>query len=1251
MFHPRFRPGRPAAAGRSLLAWALASTLAAHAQVHINEILVHNPGRPNDPDARLDMDGRSPGWIELHNSGTTAVDLTGWALSDAPDRPGKWVFAAPVAPATTPTTIPAGGFRLIFCGGYARNVATIEPHPDFKLDHSGAIVLSRPDGAGGWTTVDQIGSLTDPYPPQRPAVSYGRPGDAPTAPPVFFEQDSPMAANATAGVSAFCADTRFSVDRGFYQTPFSLTITTDTPGATIAWTVDGSAPGPAHGTQVAAPDATTPPTATLTISGTTIVRARAWKPGLGSSDIDTQSYLFPAQVLAQNGPLPSMGLTDAMTFRWGATGGDLRSPAGPDWEIDPAIVNHPTPANRFTPQDLLSLPVISVVTDWVAAFGPQSTAAGSNPPPPDHRGFYVGTAVGVPNEGADRRCSIELLNPLGNPDQPNPHRESPASPWVNRGFQADGNVHVFGGTSQNRWKSYKLSMRVKTEQDVAFPLYGDDGPSTHDLFIMDARLNQTWLHPDGGQRARGDYVRDHVMSDLHNALGGHAPRSRPVHYFLNGLYWGLYILHEKPDEKFMADHRGGSQDDWDIFKHSARHGTDGGPLLNNVVATGLIDPSRPFGAGGEAQFLNATTLKHYEDLLDRLGLGRFAPNPSPDLTTRDAFEAVAAILDIPGFIDYVLLHTVAANTDWPHKNYYASFPRHLPDGRWSFHTWDAEHVFKEAGDNTLTSGNWTADDGGAGAIMRKLALNPEFRMRFADAAHRHLFHNGVLSLASLRAAFNRRFAEIEPAGIRGESARWGDNRVDATPYTYTGAWTAEKNRILNTVLPGRAGLGPTPSTTALNQLRAFRTGATAAPLYPATAAPEFRHATTDQPQHGGFVPEGFVLKIHNPNPAGAGTIYFTTDGTDPRVPWTGTMAATARTFTDPVPLTASTRVRARVLVGTTWSALNDAWFSVAAEPASRTNLVISKIHYHPAPPTPEETADGFTDQDDFEFLELLNVGPRAVDLVGLSFSAGLDLRLDESSPVREIAPGHRVLLVRNPEAITRRYGPGLPIAGSFAHASGLANSGETLTLLDRDGSVIQSFRYGDTNPWPEGADGGGRCLVLVRPFDQPDPAAPGNWRLSVETGGQPAVDDRLRLADWTRRHFNAPEADDPAVASPDADPDADGLPNALEYTVGTDPRRPDAAAHLPTITLSDSDPATGSDRYARATLRLVRAAEDAEITAETSANLAAWLPEPAGMVRVHTHDEGDGTASVHWRSTTPVTQPLRWFLRLRARLP
>ena len=66
----------------------------------------------------------------------------------------------------------------------------------------------------------------------------------------------------------------------------------------------------------------------------------------------------------------------------------------------------------------------------------------------------------------------------------------------------------------------------------------------------------------------------------------------------------------------------------------------------------------------------------------------------------------------------------------------------------------------------------------------------------------------------------------------------------------------------------------------------------------------------------------------------------------------------------------------------TWSALVDSTYLVNTDPASSANLAISEIMYHPADPSAAEVAAGFTNSDDFEFLEFVNIGPRARELDG-----------------------------------------------------------------------------------------------------------------------------------------------------------------------------------------------------------------------------------------------------------------------------
>src|SRR3954468_10882014 len=79
------------------------------------------------------------------------------------------------------------------------------------------------------------------------------------------------------------ADTKFSHDRGFYETNFSLLITCATPGVTIRYTLDGKAPTTNSGTIYSGP---------ILITNTTVVRALAYKTGLLPSDVDSQTYLY-----------------------------------------------------------------------------------------------------------------------------------------------------------------------------------------------------------------------------------------------------------------------------------------------------------------------------------------------------------------------------------------------------------------------------------------------------------------------------------------------------------------------------------------------------------------------------------------------------------------------------------------------------------------------------------------------------------------------------------------------------------------------------------------------------------------------------------------------------------------------------------------------------------------------------------------------------------------------------------------------
>ena len=113
----------------------------------------------------------------------------------------------------------------------------------------------------------------------------------------YLENPTPGAPNAAIEHTDFVRDTSFDIDRGFFDAPFDVVITSSTPGATIVYTTDGNTPTLDNGTQVPAPDGNSPASATVNITTTTPLRAAAFRPGYRPSNVDTQTYLFLEDVL------------------------------------------------------------------------------------------------------------------------------------------------------------------------------------------------------------------------------------------------------------------------------------------------------------------------------------------------------------------------------------------------------------------------------------------------------------------------------------------------------------------------------------------------------------------------------------------------------------------------------------------------------------------------------------------------------------------------------------------------------------------------------------------------------------------------------------------------------------------------------------------------------------------------------------------------------------------------------------------
>lgn len=146
----------PLKTGR-LFTTIVGSLLLAAASIHAQTVYISEIVASND-NSLLDEDGDSSDWIELYNSSSSPVSLTGWHLTDDSDDLTQWTFPT--------TTIPAESFLIVFASDKNRAVAGQELHTNFKLSASGEyLALVQPNG----TTIEDDHTLGA----QVEDVSYG----------------------------------------------------------------------------------------------------------------------------------------------------------------------------------------------------------------------------------------------------------------------------------------------------------------------------------------------------------------------------------------------------------------------------------------------------------------------------------------------------------------------------------------------------------------------------------------------------------------------------------------------------------------------------------------------------------------------------------------------------------------------------------------------------------------------------------------------------------------------------------------------------------------------------------------------------------------------------------------------------------------------------------------------------------------------------------------------------------------------
>ncbi|RIK79329.1 MAG: hypothetical protein DCC68_13495 [Planctomycetota bacterium] len=144
--------------------------------------------------------------------------------------------------------------------------------------------------------------------------------------------------------------------------------------------------------------------------------------------------------------------------------------------------------------------------------------------------------------------------------------------------------------------------------------------------------------------------------------------------------------------------------------------------------------------------------------------------------------------------------------------------------------------------------------------------------------------------------------------------------------------------------------------------------------------------------------------------------------------------------------------------------------------------------------------------NDYDFIELKNTAPAAVNLQGVTIEGGITFTF----PLLNLNPNQYVVVAANEAAFRARYGTVPNLAGEYS--GNLNNSGEQILL--KSGSplfgTILDFTYSDL--WHPSTDGEGRSLVIVNPAAATSTWNSGaSWRPSNLDGGSPGADDNEAL--------------------------------------------------------------------------------------------------------------------------------------------
>ncbi len=319
-----------------------------------------------------------------------------------------------------------------------------------------------------------------------------------------------------------------------------------------------------------------------------------------------------------------------------------------------------------------------------------------------------------------------------------------------------------GKQQLNQGAGIKISgnwSRARPQKSMALYARSKYGKGDFDCKFFHDRTNDSFESinlRNSGNDWSSVLFRDGLVSEIAKDMNIDRLAYQPSIIYLNGEYWGILNLREKPSEHYFADNYGVAVENVNLLENNGN----------------LIE--------GNA--------KEYSDLKSFIGTN--------DLTREDNYKYVSGLIDIDCFIDYQILEIFIHNGDWPGNNIkFWNTANAYSKFRWLI--FDTDFGLDLYYSSDINSMEFAATEYGpdwpnppwSTLFLRKLLDNKEFRTnfinRFMDCLNTNLSAYEINEkVDSIRSMLNVEMLD--------HTERWGN-------ISYSG-WISEVERIKSFVI-------------------------------------------------------------------------------------------------------------------------------------------------------------------------------------------------------------------------------------------------------------------------------------------------------------------------------------------------------------------------------------------------------------------------------------------------------------------